>query len=272
MSNTCLFFLLKSVFVLVCMNISFINDISKQGKGTFFGQISFNQDDSIEVRAIISAILDDDLRLIRLLLARGVDVNLKDKHGWTPLFHSVKRNNLTITSFLLGNGADPNTFSIDMQSVKRITPLHLATAQGNLDITKLLLAYGADVNANGDNGNTPLHRAAEDSNNSVIVQELISQGANVNAKNSKGRTPLMLCCHEPKMIDLLAKNGGVVDEKDIYGKTAIHYASYYRCYKAVRALLANGADPKIKDQKGESALDIAKQRKDKQLNMIFRGR
>lgn len=257
------------MLLLVCLNLS-INDPSKHSKEAFFAETSFNQDDSAEARAIINAILDDDLRLTKLLLARGVDVNSKDKYGWTPLFHSVKHNNLTITSFLLGYGANPNIFSIDVLGVKKITPLHLAAAQGNLDIIKLLLAYDANIDASGDDGNTPLHRATEDSNNLDAVQELISRKADVNAKNRKGRTPLMLCCHEPKMVDILVKNGALVDEKDIYGKTAIYYASYYRCYNAVRALFANGADPKIKALRGESALDIAKKRKDKQLNRIFR--
>ncbi len=56
--------------------------------------------------------------MIRLLLAKGADVNVKDNAGETPL--------------------------------------HSAAMNGSVDVTTLLLANGADVNAKDNQGRTPL--------------------------------------------------------------------------------------------------------------------
>ena len=57
-------------------------------------------------------------------------------------------------------------------------------------VAQILLSAGADVNANNNNGETPLHCATH-KNNSSIVQILLSAGADINAKDMQGRLHLI---------------------------------------------------------------------------------
>ena len=91
------------------------------------------------------------------------------------------------------------------------TPLHYAVGEGRNEIAKLLIAKGADVNANTNDGVTPLHFATT----KEIAELLIAEGANVNAKDERGKTPLDLAIQvkNPKTADLLREHGGKTGEE-----------------------------------------------------------
>jgi hypothetical protein len=70
------------------------------------------------------------------------------------------------------------------------TPLHsVAGMDRATDVVRLLIAKGAEINATNNEGDTPLHLAAQwacEKN----VQLLIAEGADLNLKNLAGDTPL----------------------------------------------------------------------------------
>ena len=63
-----------------------------------------------------------------------------------------------------------------------------AAMGGHTKIVKLLIEGGADVNAEGDDGRTPLHLTS----NREQALLIISKGADVNVKDKNGFTPLMV--------------------------------------------------------------------------------
>jgi ankyrin repeat protein len=58
--------------------------------------------------------------------------------------------------------------------------------------TTRLLSGGADVNAQDDQGFTPLHFAAASGTSDEVVQLLLDAGADINARNHNDETPLYL--------------------------------------------------------------------------------
>ena len=68
------------------------------------------------------------------------------------------------------------------------TPLYRQATMGR-DTVKLLLELGADIEKSNTYGNTPLHMAAEFFHPKTVAL-LLERGANVNSKNDRGQTPL----------------------------------------------------------------------------------
>ena len=90
-----------------------------------------------------------------------------------------------------------------------------------------LLDAGADVNARGDFGWTPLHRAAVVNTNPAKVAALLDAGANLETRGENGMTPL-------------------------------HRAAFRGNPAVVEALLDAGADIAARDENGDTPFDLAK--------------
>ncbi|NEQ67053.1 MAG: protein kinase [Symploca sp. SIO2D2] len=143
------------------------------------------------------------------LIAKGADVNAKDRDGKTPL-HSVIRPK-EVAELLITKGADVNAKDRNGR-----TPLHSVRSK---EVAELLVAKGADVNAKAISGHTPLH-------SSVHLEEmaefLIAKGADVNAKTKFGETPLHFSVHSKdlkEVTQLLIAKGADVNAKDYQGVT-----------------------------------------------------
>jgi len=73
-----------------------------------------------------------------------------------------------------------------------------------------LIDKGADVNLQGGDGESALHRAARDTQDTLYLQMLIRKGADVNLKDRQGHTPLdsaMLAINK-NAVAVLKKAGG----------------------------------------------------------------
>jgi TonB family protein len=91
------------------------------------------------------------------------------------------------------------------------TPLHCAAENGHKDVVALLLANKAEVNAKNNQGETPLHVAASKGKKD-IAELLLAGQADANAKNSDGVTALRLAEQKgnTEIAELLRQHGGAV--------------------------------------------------------------
>jgi len=199
-----------------------------------------------------------DLAKVKSLVEEGTDVNSKGKGSGdeTPLFPAVRADNTDAAKFLIAKGADVNAKDKNGQ-----TPLHEACEHGRRDMVELLIVEGADVNAKDNDGVTPLHimfltgRARLD-----VAELLIAKGADVNAKEtSTGRTPLYRAVEigHTQIVGFLIDKGADVNTKDNEGQTPLHGACKLGYKQMVELLIAKGADINAKDNKGQTALSLA---------------
>lgn len=88
------------------------------------------------------AIIHNEETDLRYLLSQGIDVNLKTSDGWSLAHAWVIGSycNERILSLLVDSGLNLNMCDNDGHS-----PLHIAEAKGNEQAVKLLLKYGAHV-------------------------------------------------------------------------------------------------------------------------------
>lgn len=140
----------------------------------------------LTTRQLYSKVSDVLKDVSKLLIAKGADVNAKNRDGDTPLIEAAKGVNKELVELLVASGADVNAKGRD-----GLTALDNAARQGRTDIVGFLLAKGADIGTSDKAKTTPLHLAAEHGKKDM-VEFWISKGANVNAKNEHGVTPLGL--------------------------------------------------------------------------------
>lgn len=93
-------------------------------------------------------------------MACGVDVNIQDEHGQTPLLVCCVHGNLEIVHMLVeasisGHLAEP--IEVHIANNQGLTPLNCAAIKGDLEMTKCLVSRGgANVDQASPKGCTPL--------------------------------------------------------------------------------------------------------------------
>ena len=118
-----------------------------------------------------------------------MDVNQKDKDGYTALYLASLFGHIDVVNLLLQH---PN-LKINQQTKRGNTALHIASYNGHTEIAKSLLNHSdIDVNIKNNDGNTPLHKASKNGKTDIVKLLLAHPSINesVNTKNDDGKTPL----------------------------------------------------------------------------------
>ena len=104
------------------------------------------------------AVKNESLRIVKLMLDLGVNVNKKERNfGATAFLLACAKGNLPIAEVLLENGADINAI-VKYQSLKK-SPLHYAVFHQNAAIAKLLLENGCKTEVRNQKGLTGFEEA-----------------------------------------------------------------------------------------------------------------
>jgi ankyrin repeat protein len=146
-----------------------------------------------------------DVKMVRLLLGRGIDVNAVDSGKWTALHFAADAGSQRICKLLIDDGADVNAKTEDCNW----TPLHLSASKGHAKLVSQLLEFGADVNALTSDKWTPL-LLASNAGHYATCKYLIGANADINCTDpTEMETALHKACrngHE-KIAKLLIENG-----------------------------------------------------------------
>lgn len=117
---------------------------------------------------------------------------------------------------------------------------------------------GAILQQTGPNTETLLHYLAVEGR-AKLVRVLARLGASVETTSEFGTTPLMDCSFigNLPMVQLLLElgaNPNLQSEKN--RRTALHFAAETGEEETLQHLIAKGGDPLLKDDQGESAVDL----------------
>ncbi len=157
------------------------------------------------------------------------------------LHEASEAGHLEIVRSLIESGADVNE-----RDKYHWTPLRWASMKGRFEVAKFLIEYGADVNIPDATGWTPLHVAARDGHVDV-VHLLLNHGADVNAKkqNQWSALHLALLCDDSEsafeIVKALLEQGANVHVRNDKGQTPFQMASRRRYRDIMRLLSQYGA-------------------------------
>lgn len=258
-----------------------------------------NRRDRFGNTPLIYAVQKGHVDMVRMLLLRGANPDIRGKLGDTALHAAACLTHTTIARILIAGGADleiQNSPVNNMTMTGQGTPLHVAVRHGNLKLSRLLIRSGANIQAKNVDGDTPLHLAARRAEMHTF-EGLLDLGADINAKNSDGRTPVQVALNagyrsklkqmfdnrgmafpEPdigvgelimrinhiegfqkeesvqKAIDLIERHPDLVTKSDSDGETPLHAAAFHEAEKIISLLIEKGADVNAKDRNGETPI------------------
>ena len=113
----------------------------------------------------------NSIEIIKLLLAKGVDINERlYTTDETALHHAIYYSKKELIEFLILNGADINALNKDFE-----TPLMCTIALDKPDIAELLLKNGADPDIKNKDGYTALEIAEQQEKPDQSLIELLKK-------------------------------------------------------------------------------------------------
>ena len=208
--------------------------------------------------------------MVRRLLDAGADPDVALQNGETPVMTASRTGSADAVRQLLARGADVNA----KERSRGQTALMWAVAQGHHAVIDVLLAHGADVDArsrvrprmmhaeatNGSQydqgivwnrgGYTPLLFAARHGDVEA-AKRLVGAGADIDDTAPTGASVLVVAAHSGHADFARFALGAGADPNDVEaGYTPLHAAILRGDREVVTALLAAGANPDTRLEKG----------------------
>ena len=212
------------------------------------------------------AVLNNNLTIAELLLKNGAPVNFTSNlskswphhhPGAPPITYAVYRNNTKMCQLLFKYGATVK----EVYLLHGRAPIQKTVINGNLEIFNLLLAHGASLEMINNGGSNILYYASIgksvgilkiilDKFNPATIRAMIKDSNALHLAASNGRNDV---------IQLLVQHGDDVNQlNSITGGTPLHDAVSCGHMKTFDLLLKLGANPEIKDKRGNTAHDYLK--------------
>uniref|UniRef100_T1H944 Ion transport domain-containing protein n=1 Tax=Rhodnius prolixus TaxID=13249 RepID=T1H944_RHOPR len=200
------------------------------------------------------------LEVCDALLTHKAFINSKSRVGRTALHLAAMKGFANLCKFLV---TDHNAV-IEVLTLRKQTPLHLAAAEGQLEVCKLLSELGASIDATDDQGQKPIHVAAQNNYPEVAQLFLQQQHSLVLACTKDGNT----CAHiaamqgSVRVIEELMKfdRAGVISARNkITEATPLQLAAEGGHADVVKVLVRAGASCTDENKAGFTAVHLAAQ-------------
>ncbi len=135
-------------------------------------------------KEIYTLVKKEETRELEKLLQRNknINVNLENDRGDTPIIMAAYLANIKIIKLLLENGAD-----VDKMGHNNMTALSWACTKDNIEILRILLSKTKDINHQDKYGFTPLMWAASNGFDNM-VKLLLEYNAKIDIKNKENLT------------------------------------------------------------------------------------
>ena len=214
--------------------------------------VNVNSKDKNGFTCLMSACQNGQFELVEVLLRRNANHSVKNNDGWTALILACQEGHDDIVELMLKEAANVN-----VQTNNGGTALTIAAEHGHLKIVNLLLKNHANPNLCNKLKWSAMMFASSNGHHRVI-ELLLKERADCNIQNHEGGTALMLACQNghTKVVEVLYKYTelNICSEN---GSTALILASDNGDVEIVRILLTANAEVNIQNKNGWTALMFA---------------
>lgn len=236
-------------------------------------------DNGFQLSAMSWGALHGQTEVVQLLIENGVEVNIKNGDGATPLHSAAFLGRVDVAKLLLENGADikarnnDGATPVDVLSVDWETTAFVGSLigidieeegiavmkKGRNEIAKL---FGVD-GVLGEAGAFSAQRLSEAAftGNIAAMKQMLADGADPNTKDPQSGSTLLATAAlmgHTKIVALLLEHGANVNVRSRDGGTALHTAAFLGRAEVVKLLLEKGADTTLRNNMGSTAIDGAK--------------
>lgn len=186
---------------------------------------------------LFDMVLYNDFETLKTIINYGINLNIKDKRGYTPLMHMVEEG-----------------LKIKDKKEKEIFIERLV----------YFLKYRVNIDAQDNDGRTVMHKAVI-ANDLVVVEKLLTKKADLSIKDIHGRTAL----HHTqwhgnyKIARWLIAAGADMNLPDNSGFTLLNYATIFGHTRLVIALIASGVLMYNRNPKNRKVVQFFKDREKK---------
>jgi ankyrin repeat protein len=209
---------------------------------------------------------DRDHQVLKRLLAEHANADTRDRRGRTALDRAAAAGYPDKVD-LLSVGASAKGLAAARGRARNRALLRVSHEEGEPAV-KTLLGQGADPNFSGEYGETALLLAIERRYFPGICRLLLDRGASANAADRAGDTPLLLAAkvYQPELVRMLLAAHADVEARDHEGNTPLLRAAASTSIdleprkQVIRILLDHGADPRVSNAQGSTALMLAVRR------------
>lgn len=199
--------------------------------------------------------------IARKMIIKGTLLNTLDADGFSPLQHAIRRGDVELVAALVDGGADTN------RGNAHGTPLYYAAQAPEIrdenaraKIIDLLLRRGADPDTpDAQTGKTPLMVLAAEHDRLPALKTLLAYTPALDLCDHSGMNAVFHALKNGAAMTELLKAGASPDARHMKdASTPLIAAARGDDPHAVRRLLDAGANPRLFDARGKSALSYAR--------------
>ncbi|XP_040181758.1 E3 ubiquitin-protein ligase MIB2 isoform X4 [Rana temporaria] len=199
------------------------------------------------------AITADYRSIIEILTeVPNIDFTVQNQQGFNLLHHSALKGNVLAVQKILERARQ----LVDSKKEDGFTALHLATLNNHQEVVEILVKEGrCDVNLRNNRNQTPLHLAVTHGYIN-LVQLLVTEGGDVNAEDEDGETPMHIVLVQQHLTSLEPEGVGSamlnkLQATGLLGSTELNVGTAISCFLAL-----SGADITYANHRGKSPLDL----------------
>ena len=192
---------------------------------------------------LFDMVMYNDFETLKTIINYGINLNIKDKRGYTPLIYMVEEG------LKISDKKEKDSF------IERLI---------------YFLKYRVNIDAQDNDGRTVIHKAVI-ANDLVVLEKLLTKKADLSIRDIHGRTAL----HHTqwhgnyKIARWLIAAGADMNLPDNSGFTLLNYAAIFGHAKLVVALIASGVLMYNRNPKNRNVAQFSKDR-EKRLDKLLR--